>query len=191
MKKLLLLSILIFTSSCQQVCWQPYKQAALKEGLVPLPPDELFPDNPERGYLHDKTPFLAGKIIEEEIRTKHQRLLQQASKVRLVQIRQVGNNCWSEETTKTELPAVPVNDDFRQLVQRWATAPNWMQLVPCNVSFSGIFVSQDAFYFLDDQGKETGCIRILQELNQVCKPQGQKHYDDMRLELYKALNIPH
>ncbi len=124
MKKLLLLPAVLILACCQQAYWQMYKQEAMKEGYIPIPPKELFPDDPERGYLDDGVPYLAGSIINDEERTKYQQLLQQAAKVKLIQVRQAGNDCWSLETTQKELLAGSVNDEFRQLVQRWATAPH-------------------------------------------------------------------
>ncbi len=175
---------------CQQIYWQMYKQEALNEGYVPIPPRELFPDNPERGYLDDGVPYLAGSILKEEDRAKYQQLIQHAAQVRLVQIRQAGNDCWSLETTRKELPAVPVNDAFRQLAQRWATAPTWMHLTPCGVDFAGVFISRDVFVFLDEQGNESGNIGIGLGHALVCKPESQSHYDDLREMMLKALGLP-
>ena len=190
MKKLLLLPIALFMTCCQQIGWQIYKQEALKEGYVPIPPKELFPDDPEQGYLDDGFPYLAGIILEAEKRTKYLQLMQQAAQVRLIQIRQAGNDCWSLETTKTELPPVPVNDAFRQLVQRWGATPEWLNLTPCGVNFSGIFISRDVFVFLDEQGNELGEIGIGLDSDLVCKPEGQSHYDRLRDEILKALGLP-
>lgn len=190
MKKLLLLPIILYLTCCQQIGWQMYKQEALKEGYVPIPPKELFPDEPERGYLDDGVPYLAGSILEKEKRTKYQQLMQQAKQVRLIQIRQAGNDCWSLETTKTELPPVPVNDAFRQLVQRWGATPEWMNLTPCGVDFAGIFISCDVFVFLDVQGNELGDIGIGLDSALVCKPEGQSHYDNLRDEMLKVLGFP-
>ena len=190
MKKLLLLPIALFMTCCQQISWQIYKQEALKEGYVPIPPKELFPDNPEQGYLDDGSPYLAGIILEEEKRTKYLQLMQQAAQIRLIQIRQAGNDCWSLETTKTELPPVPVNDKFRQLVQRWGATPEWLNLTPCGVDFAGIFISCDVFVFLDAQGNELGDIGIGLDSALVCKPEGKSHYDNLRDEILNALGLP-
>ena len=190
MNKLLLLPLALFMTCCQQIGWQIYKQEALKEGYVPIPPKELFPDNPEQGYLDDGFPYLAGIILEAEKRTKYLQLMQQAAQVRLIQIRQAGNDCWSLETTKNELPPVPVNDAFRQLVQRWGATPEWLNLTPCGVNFSGIFISRDVFVFLDEQGNELGEIGIGLDSSLVCKPEDQSHYDRLRDEILKALGLP-
>ena len=190
MKKLLLLPFVLILTCCQQIGWQMYKQEALKEGYVPIPPKELFPDDPEQGYLDDGFPYLAGIILEAEKRTKYLQLMQQAAQVRLIQIRQAGNDCWSLETTKTELPPVPVNDAFRQLVQRWGATPEWLNLTPCGVNFSGIFISRDVFVFLDEHGNELGEISIGLDSSLVCKPEGQSHYDRLRDEILKALGLP-
>ena len=151
---------------------------------------ELFPDDPERGYLDDGVPYLAGSIIKDEERTKYQQILQQAAKVKLIQVRQAGSDCWSLETTKKELMAVPVNDEFCQLVQRWATAPTWMYLVPCGVDIAGVFISNDVFVLLDEQGNELGNISIGLARDFVCKPEGQSHYDRLRDKILKALGLP-
>ena len=189
MKKIFLLPIVLLMTCCQQVYWQMYKQDAQREGYVPIPPRELFPDDPEQGYLDDGVPYLAGSILEEQDRSKYQQLMQQAAQVQLVQIRQDGD-CWSLKTTKKELPAVPVNDEFRQLVQRWATTPTWMKLEHCGVNFSGVFLSQDVFVFLDEQGNMLGSLSIGLDKSLVCKPAGQNHYDDLRDEMLKVLGFP-
>ena len=188
MKKLFLLPIVLFMTCCQQVYWHMYKQEALKEGYVPIPPRELFPDNPEQGYLDGGVPYLAGSMLEEQDRAKYQQLMQQAAQVQLTRIRQTGD-CWSLESTEDELPAVPVNDEFRQLVQRWATSPTWMRLEHCGVDFAGIFISHDEFVFLDEQGNELGRLPISLGNALVCKPAGQNHYDDLRKQMLKALGL--
>ena len=188
MKKLFLLPIVLFMTCCQQVYWQMYKQEALKEGYVPIPPRELFPDNPEQGYLDDGVPYLAGSMLEEQDRAKYQQLMQQAEQVQLIQIRQDGD-CWSMQTTRKEFPTVPVNDEFRRLVQRWTSAPKWMKLEPCGVDFAGIFISHDVFEFLDEQGNELGRLPISLGNSLVCKPAGQNHYDDLRKQMLKALGL--
>ena len=190
MKKLLLLPAVLILTCCQQVYWQMYKQEAQKEGYIPIPPKEIFPDNPERGYLDDGIPYLAGSIMKDEERTKYQQRLQQAAKVKLIQVRQAGNDCWSLETTQKELLAGSVNDEFRQLVQRWTTAPTWMKLEHCGVNFSGVFLSQDVFVLLDEQGNELGDISIGLARDIVCKPEGQSHYDNLRNEMLKVLGFP-
>lgn len=190
MKKLLLLPFVLILTCCQQVYWQMYKQEAQKEGYIPIPPKEIFPDNPERGYLDDGIPYLAGSIMKDEERTKYQQLLQQAAKVKLIQVRQAGNDCWSLETTQKELLAVSVNDEFRQLVQRWSTAPEWLYLVPCGIDFAGVFISHDVFVFLDEQGNELGNISIGLARDIVCKPESQSHYDNLRELMLKALALP-
>lgn len=176
-------------TSCQQVCWHIYKQEAMKEGYVPIPPKELFPDNPEQGYLDDAMPYLAGSIMEEQDRSRYYQYMQQAAQVQLTRIRQTGD-CWSLEHTEDELPAVPVNDEFRQLVQRWATAPTWMKLEHCGVNFSGVFISCDRFRFFDEQGNLLGSMAIGLEKPLVCKPEGQNHYDNLRKKMLKVLGGP-
>ena len=161
-----------------------YKQEAQKEGYIPIPPKELFPDNPEQGYLDDGTPYLADSMLEEQGRAKYQQLMQQAEQVQLIQIRQDGD-CWSMQTTRKEFPTVPVNDEFRRL----ASAPKWMKLEPCGVNFAGIFLSQDVFVFLDNQGNMTGSLSIGLDKSLICKPAGQNHYDKLRKQMLKALGL--
>ena len=190
MKASLFLSLCLLLTCCQQVGWQIYKQEAQNEGYIPIPPKELFPDDPAQGYLDFGIPYLAGELIKEEMRTKYQLLMQQAAQVKLIQIRQAGNDCWSLETTKKELPPVPVNDSFRQLVQSWSTAPEWLHLTPCGVNIAGVFISQDVFVFLDEQGNESGRISIGLCRSLVCKPEGQRHYDWLREKMLNALGLP-
>lgn len=56
MKKLLY--VLPFVSlffSCDSVerylNWLEYKEAALRENMIPLHPEELYPNNPEKAYI--------------------------------------------------------------------------------------------------------------------------------------------
>ena len=53
----LLLFLCLFLTGCQQIerymNWQHYKETAIREGLVPLHPEELYPETPERGYMFD------------------------------------------------------------------------------------------------------------------------------------------
>ena len=189
MKKIFLLPIVLLMTCCQQVYWQMYKQDAQREGYVPIPPRELFPDDPEQGYLDGGVPYLAGNIMKEQSRISYQQLMQQAAQVKLTQIRQAGNDCWSLESTEKELPAVPVNDAFRQLVQRWTTAPTWMRLEHCGVDFAGVSISRDVFAFLDEQGSELGRLSISLGNSLVCKPAGQNHYDNLRKQMLKTLEL--
>lgn len=181
----LLLSLILFTlSSCSFIQWQTYKEAALAEGYVPIPPEELYPDDPEQGTF-DGIPYLAGEIIESQKRAEIQNAMQQAAQVRIIQTRAATSDIWSPESKTRELPAVPTNDALRALAQRWATAPEWLQLTFVNFDVAGVFHTSDCFYFLDEQGNELARLYI-HSLETVCKPAGQKHYDDMRELLYEA-----
>ncbi|MBQ8376090.1 MAG: hypothetical protein IJX33_03425 [Akkermansia sp.] len=181
----LLLSLTLLTlSCCSFIQWQTYKEAALAEGYVPIPPEELYPDDPEQGTF-DGIPYLAGEIIEGQQRAKILKAMQQAAQVRIIQTRAATSDIWSPERKERELPAVPMNDALRTLAQRWSTAPEWLQLTFVNFDIAGVFLTNDCFCFLDEAGNELGRLHI-HTLDTVCKPEGQKHYDDMREMLYKA-----
>ncbi|MBR1981597.1 MAG: hypothetical protein IKA23_02475 [Akkermansia sp.] len=182
---LLLLSLILFTlNSCSFIQWQTYKEAALAEGYVPIPPEELYPDNPEQATF-EGIPYLAGESIEGQQRATILKAMQQAAQVRIIQTRAATSDIWSPESKKRELPAVPVNDALRALAQRWSTAPEWLQLTFVNFDVAGVFHTNDCFCFLDEQGNELGRLHI-STLDTVCKPAGQNHYDDMREMLYQA-----
>lgn len=181
----LLLALSLFTlSSCSFVQWQIYKDAALAEGYVPIPPAELYPDAPEQGQL-DGAPYLAGVVIQSEKRAELLKAMQQAAQVRIIQTRAATSDIWSLESKSRELPAVPMNAELRNLVQRWSTAPEWLELTFVNLDVAGVFLTSDSFCFLDEQGQELGKLHI-GTLETVCKPADQEHYDDMRELLYKA-----
>lgn len=43
--------------------WFEYKEAALRENMIPLHPEELYPNNPEKAYLSGrKRLYLAGAL---------------------------------------------------------------------------------------------------------------------------------
>lgn len=189
MKKAFLPAAISLLTGCQWIHWHIYRQAALDEGYVPIPPEELFPENPEQGRLDSGEPYLAGAAIDEQERARYCGILQQASQVRICRVRQAGNDCWSLETTSEELPVRPINEEFRRLVQRWGSAPAWLRLTPCNVDFAGIFISCDQFHFLDVQGKELGSISIGLSNPIVCKPPDQPHYDDLRKLILQSLGL--
>lgn len=172
--------------------WYEYKEAALKEGYIPLRPEELSPDTPAKAYLSNshRIPYLAGKPMPAEQRALLQKAMQEATQIRVNQQRAATNNPWSLETKEKEYPVVAMNEEFRQLVIRWASAPEWLETKVVNVNFGGYFHTYDEFYFLDAQGNVLACLGI-PEFPTICKPDGQEHYDDMRDQLYKALGIPY
>lgn len=51
--------------------WQHYKETALQKGLVPLHPEELYPETPERVYVFD-CPVEAGRRIGSDERARIQ-----------------------------------------------------------------------------------------------------------------------
>ena len=193
MKKLLLLPIVLFMTCCQQIerymNWQHYKETAIREGLVPLHPEELYHENPERGYVND-APIMAGRRMKSDERTRIQHAMQQASQVQVKRIRAANDDHWCTETTEELLSPVPVSDEMRQLFERWASAPEWLRLTFHNFDVVGTFCTEDHFIFLDNNGDKLAVLEI-HALGSVCKPETQGHYDNMRDKLYKALNIPY
>ena len=51
--------------------WQHYKETALQKGLVPLHPEELYPETPERVYVFD-CPVEADRRIGSDERARIQ-----------------------------------------------------------------------------------------------------------------------
>jgi hypothetical protein len=188
----LFLTSMLFTG-CQQIerymNWQHYKETAIREGLVPLHPEELYPENPERGYMFD-SPVQAGRSIGSDERSRIQQAMQQAAQVQVKRIRAANNDHWCTETTEELLPPVPVSAEMHQLFERWRSAPEWLRLTFHNFDVVGTACTEDHFIFQDASGAELGVLEI-HTLDTVCKPDGQEHFDDMRDKLYKALNIPY
>ena len=187
----LLLFLCLFLTGCQQIerymNWQHYKETAIREGLVPLHPEELYPENPERGYMFD-SPVQAGRSIGSDERSLIQQAMQQAAQVQVKRIRAANDDHWCTETTEELLPPVPVSAEMRQLFERWGSAPEWLRLTFHNFDVVGTACTEDHFIFQDASGAETATLKIY-ALGSVCRPDGQEHYDDMRDKLYKALNI--
>ena len=186
----LFLTSMLFTG-CQQIerymNWQHYKETAIREGLVPLHPEELYPENPERGYVND-APIMAGRHMKPDERARIQHAMQQATQVQVKRIRAANDEHWCTETTEKLLPPVPVSDAMRQLFLSWATAPEWLRLTFHNFDVAGTFCTEDHFIFLDEKGNQLAVLEIY-ALGSVCKPEKQEHYDNMCEKLYKALNI--
>ena len=187
----LLLFLCLFLTACQQIerymNWQHYKETAIREGLVPLHPEELYPETPERGYMFD-SPVQAGRCIGSDERSRIQQAMQQAAHVQVKRIRAANDDHWCTETTEELLPPVPVSAEMRQLFERWRSAPEWLRLTFHNFDVVGTSCTEDHFIFLDASGAELATLKIY-ALGSVCRPEGQSHYDDMRDKLYKALNI--
>lgn len=193
MKTALFLSLCLLLTGCLQMerymNRQHYKETAIRAGLVPLLPEELYPENPEKGYMFD-SPVQAGQRINSDERSRIQQAMQQAAQVQVKRIRAANDDHWCTEKAAELLPAVPITAEMRRLFERWATAPEWLRLVFHNFDVVGTFCTEDHFIFLDANGSELAVLKIY-ALGSVCKPEGQEHYDFMRDKLYKALNISH
>ena len=182
MKASLFLSLCLLLTCCQPIerymNWQHYKETAIREGLVPLHPEELYPENPERGYMFD-SPVQAGRSIGSDERSRIQQAMQQAAQVQVKRIRAAKDTHWCTETTEELLPPVPVSAEMRQLFERWRSAPEWLRLTFHNFDVVGTACTEDHFIFLDASGTETATLKIY-ALGSVCRPEGQSHYDYMR-----------
>ena len=184
----LLLTSLLVTSCLQSersLKWAHYKETALQHDLVPLHPKELYPEDPERGYVFD-APVLAGKRIPEEERAKIQQAMQQATQIQVRRVRAANDDHWCTETTTETDPAAPITAEMRQLFERWASAPEWLRLEFHNFDVIGTFCSQNHYIFLDDNSTELGELKLYAQ-GGVCMPEGQDHYDDMVSELTRVL----
>ena len=188
----LILTSLLLTACLQSersLNWDYYEETALREELIPLRPEELYPENPERGYVND-APIMAGRRMKSDERTRIQHAMQQATQVQVKRIRAANDDHWCTETTEELLSPVPVSNKMRQLFERWASAPEWLRLTFHNFDVVGTFCTEDHFIFLDNNGDKLAVLEIY-ALGSVCKPETQEHYDNMRDKLYKALNIPY
>lgn len=186
----LILTSLLLTACLQSersLNWDYYEETALREELVPLRPEELYPENPERGYVND-APVLAGRCMKSDERARIQQAMQQATQVQVKRIRAAKDVHWCTETTEELLPPAPVSNEMRQLFERWATAPEWLRLTFHNFDVVGTFCTEDHYIFLNADGTELAVLEIY-ALGNVCKPEGQEHYDNMRSLLNKAMNI--
>lgn len=186
----LILTSLLLTA-CVQIersfNWDYYEETALREELIPLCPEELYPENPERGYVND-APIMAGRRMKHDERARIQHAMQQATQVQVKRIRAANDDHWCTETIEKLQPPVPVSDEMRQLFLSWATAPEWLRLTFHNFDVVGTFCTEDHFIFLDDKGNQLAVLEIY-ALGSVCKPEKQEHYDNMREKLYKALKL--
>lgn len=194
MKFLYFLPFALLFCSCDSVerylNWFEYKEAALREKMVPLKPEELYPDNPEKAYLRDwNRLYLAGKPMKDERRAKLVQAMQQAAFVQVRQIRAANDDHYCKETLERTLPAVPVNAELRTMLQRWATAPQWLNLSFCDFDVAGWFCYRDEFVFLDGTGNEIDRLSI-GHLDIVCMPEGQDSYEHMKESLNRVLQVP-
>lgn len=170
--------------------WFEYKEAALKDNMVPLKPEELYPENPEKAYVSEwNRLYLAGIPIKEERRAKLVQAMQQATQIQVLQIRAADAGHYCKETTERTHPPVQVNGELRTLLQRWASAPLWLSLSFCDFDVAGWFCYRDEFIFLDAEGNELDRLSI-GHLDDICKPEGQDYYDHMKETLNKLLNVP-
>ena len=194
LKNLLIFFAALWLSSCDSVeryiDWFEYKEAALKDNMVPLKPEELYPENPEKAYLSEwNRLYLAGVPIKEERREKLVQAMQQAAQIQVKQIRAANDDHYCTETKERTLPPIPVNGELRLLLQRWASAPQWLSLSFCDFGVQGWFCYRDEFIFLDAAGNELERLSI-GHLDDICKPEGQDYYEHMKETLNRVLNVP-
>lgn len=195
MKKLLyVLPFVSLFCSCDSVerylNWFEYKEAALRENMIPLQPEELYPNNPEKAYISAwNRLYLAGAPMKDERRTQLVQAMQQAAQVQVRQIRAVNDGHYCKETRERLLPAVPVNAELQAMLQRWATAPQWLNLSFCDFDVAGWFCYRDEFIFLDANGDELARL-VIGHLDIVCKPEGEDSYVHMKENLNRVLHVP-
>lgn len=136
-----------------------YKEAALRENMIPLHPEELYPNNPEKAYISAwNRLYLAGAPMKDERRTQLVKAMQQAAQVQVRQIRAANDGHYCKETREHLLPAVPVNAELQVMLQRWATAPQWLNLSFCDFDVAGWFCYRDEFIFPDANGDEPAAL---------------------------------
>lgn len=173
-----------------------YYASVKKAGMVPLLPEELYPDSPEKAINHlpeaDGTPLYAGRVMSETERAPLLSAMQHATHVCLERKRAVDpSDPWQKKITTTRTAPIPMTPEARALATHWATAPQWlyMQLTP-EIDIYGIFDERDHYIFLDANGNELGRISdSMPYCHPICKPAGQSHYAHMANELSAALGI--
>lgn len=75
------------------------------------------------------------------------------------------------------------------MLQRWATAPQWLNLSFCDFDVAGWFCYRDEFIFPDANGDELARLAIGHP-DIVCKPEGQDSCEYMKENLNRVLNVP-
>ena len=80
--------------------WLEYKEAALREKMIPLKPVELSPNHPEKAYISAwNRLYLAGAPMKDERWTKLVQAMQQAAQVQVRQIRAANDGHYCKETS--------------------------------------------------------------------------------------------
>ena len=189
--KRFLIPMLLLLGSCQwverRINWAEYTDEAAERDLIPIHPEELYPEDPELGYF-DNSPMVAGDVIEEDEREDLEEAMQQAAYIKVKMVRAASDDVCDKETTTTVTKPIAVTPKLRELFKRWETAPEWMQLTPCGMEEIGELQAENHFIFVDADGDELDCF-VIYAAGAVCKPQGQKHYDRMCPLLFDALGI--
>ena len=158
--------------------------------MIPLHPEELYPNNPEKAYISAwNRLYLAGAPMKDERRTQLVQAMQQAAQVQVRQIRAANDGHYCKETRERLLPAVPVNAELQAMLQHWATASQWLNLSFCDFDVAGWFCYRDEFIFLDANGDELARLAIGHP-DIVCKPEGEDSYAHMKENLNRVLHVP-
>ena len=200
MRLISLLPSLFLLSSCALFDFiaeeSAYYASVKKAGMVPLLPEELYPDTPEKAINHlpeaSQAPLYAGRVMSEAERSSLLSAMQHATHVCIMKQRAVDpSDPWQKKMTTTRTAPTPMTPEAQDLVARWATAPQWldMELRP-DIDIYGSFNERDHYIFLDAQGNELARLSEgIPYCHPICKPLGQRHYSHMANELSKALKI--
>lgn len=173
-----------------------YYECVKKNNMVPLMPEEVYPENPEKAVNHmpeaNHTPLYAARPMSDTVRSTLLSAMQKATHVRVERTRATDpSDHWQKKMTTTRTAPTPMTPEAQDLVARWATAPQWldMELRP-DIDIYGSFNERDHYIFLDAQGNELARLSEgMPYCHPICKPQGQRHYSHMANELSKALKI--
>ena len=200
--KYALLTLMLLLSSCDNLydyldkreAMARYLETVEKYDKVPLLPEEIYPEAPEKGQdsiFNTGTPMYAGEPLSGATRTALLSAMQQATHVQVVTDTPGNGGIWDETVTTTTGPAVPMTPEARALVQSWSTAPQWllMELAP-TIAVEGYFTARTHYVFTDAAGNELGRMSEGMPYNHyICRPEGQEHYSHMADELSRALKI--
>ncbi len=200
MRLISLLPSLFLLSSCALFDFiaeeSAYYASVKKASMVPLLPEELYPDTPEKAINHlpeaSQAPLYAGRVMSEAERSSLLSAMQHATHVCIERKRAVDpSDPWQKKITTTRTAPIPMTPEARALATHWATAPQWlyMQLTP-QIDIYGSFDERDHYIFLDANGNELARLSEgMPYCHPICKPAGQSHYAHMANELSAALGI--
>ena len=198
MRLIPLLPLLVILNGCSLFNEEEriYHECVQKNNMVPLMPEEVYPENPEKAVNHipeaNDTPLYAGKPMSETERSTLLSAMQKATHVSIERTRATApSDHWQKKMTTTHTAPIPMTAETRALATRWATAPQWflMQLRP-DIDIYGSFNERDHYIFLDASGKELGRLSEgMPYCHPICKPAGQSHYAHMADELATALRV--